>query len=249
MTKLSHYKAVILAGGKGTRLYPITHEIPKPLLPIKRKPIINYLIDLFYENGVTDIAILINNDFKEEFDWWKKRYYPKNKIKIVRENKPLGTFGGVYLLKKWLDNSLFFLSNSDELKKIDLKKMAVFHLKKNVLATISLKKIKNPLDYGIVLEEKGFIKKFLEKPSKNILKKEKRLESNKFQYISSGFYLFSPGIFNYFKRDGKTNFLMVEKDLFPRLARDGKLGGFKSVKKWVDTGTWEKYAQAIKNWK
>ena len=68
-------KAVILAGGKGTRLYPITYEIPKPLLPVKKKPIINYLIDLFFNQGIKDITVLINKDFRKEFDWWKKRYY------------------------------------------------------------------------------------------------------------------------------------------------------------------------------
>ena len=90
---------MILAGGKGTRLYPITREIPKPLLPVKRKPILNYLVELFYSFGIKDIAILINKDFREDFNWWKKRYYPKNKIKIVEEKKPLGTFGGLWLLK------------------------------------------------------------------------------------------------------------------------------------------------------
>ena len=93
-SKLSSYRAVILAGGKGTRLYPVTKEIPKPLLPIKRKPIINYLVDLFQGQGIKEITVLINKDFREEFDWWQKRYYSKNKIKLVQESKPLGTFGG-----------------------------------------------------------------------------------------------------------------------------------------------------------
>lgn len=69
---LSSYKAVILAGGKGTRLYPITKEIPKPLLPVKRKPIINYLVDLFLKAGINNISVLVSKDFKDEFDWWKK---------------------------------------------------------------------------------------------------------------------------------------------------------------------------------
>ncbi|MCD6270368.1 NTP transferase domain-containing protein [bacterium] len=67
--KIKSYKAVILAGGKGARLYPITYEIPKPLLPIKRKPIINHLIELFYQYNISDIAVLISKDFEEEFNW------------------------------------------------------------------------------------------------------------------------------------------------------------------------------------
>ena len=82
---MKNHKAVILAGGKGTRLYPITYEIPKPLLPVKRKPIINHLVDLFLEQGIRDIAVLVNKEFKDEFEWWEKRYYPKHKILIQEE--------------------------------------------------------------------------------------------------------------------------------------------------------------------
>ena len=137
---LSNLKAVILAGGKGSRLYPITKEIPKPLLPVKRRPILNYLIDLFHSFGIKEIAILINKDFREDFDWWEKRYYPKNKIKIVEEKKPLGTFGGLWLLRNWLKDP-FFLTNGDELKKIDLIKMASFHQKLKTPATVAMTKV------------------------------------------------------------------------------------------------------------
>ncbi len=141
MANLSKYKAVILAGGKGTRLYPITYEIPKPLLPIRKKPIINYLIELFSQQGIKDIAVLINKDFREEFDWWQRRYYGSTQalnIKIVEEKEPLGTFGGLWYLKNWLSESSFFLTNGDELKKIDLKKMAEFHNSLPVSGTIAL---------------------------------------------------------------------------------------------------------------
>jgi len=72
---MKNHKAIILAGGKATRLYPITYEIPKPLLPVKKKPIINYLVDLFCSQGIKDITVLINKDFREEFDWWQKRIH------------------------------------------------------------------------------------------------------------------------------------------------------------------------------
>lgn len=66
---LLNHKVIILAGGKGTRLYPVTKEIPKPLLPVKGKPIINYLVDLFNEVGIREITILISKDFREDFNW------------------------------------------------------------------------------------------------------------------------------------------------------------------------------------
>ena len=228
-------KAVILAGGKGTRLYPITYEIPKPLLPIKKKPIINYLVDIFLKTGVKKIAILISKDFEEDFIWWKKRYYPKKKIKFFKEKKPLGTLGGLYYLKKWISKNDFFFTNGDELKKINLRKMKDFHQKKEVLATIALVKVKNPQDYGVVICKNGIVQKFLEKP-KNPPSK----------YINSGLYIFSPKIFDY--HPGPV-FSMIETDLFPKLAKEKKLTGFKFNGKWTDCGNWQRYEKAIKTWR
>lgn len=242
---LSNCKAVILAGGKGTRLYPITREMPKPLLRVKRKPIINYLVDLFFSQGIKDVAVLISRDFKDDFQWWKKRYYPKKRIKLIEEKKPLGTFGGLFLLKDWLGQNLFFLTNGDELKKIDLKKMADFHLRKQALATVALAKVADFQHYGAVVCEQGIIKKFLEKPSSSkILQKNKNWESKNYSlnYISSGLYLLSPEIFNFHPG---LKFSMIETDLFPKLAEKGKLAGFKFKGKWIDCGTWERYEKAI----
>ena len=236
MQNLSKYKAVILAGGKGTRLYPITYEIPKPLLPVKRKPIINYLVDLFCQQGIKDIAVLVNSEFKDEFVWWQKRYYPKNnpRLTFFEEKEPLGTFGGLFYLKKWLGQSPFFLTNGDELKKINLKQMASFHKEKPVLGTLALVSVSNPSDYGVVLCERGLIKEFLEKP-----------ENPPSKYINSGLYLFNPGIFDYHQGP---KFCMVEKEIFPNLAKEKKLAGFKFEGSWSDCGTFERYSRAIKKW-
>jgi len=247
--KLSHFKAVILAGGRGTRLYPITKEIPKPLLPVKRKPILNYLIDLFYSFGIKNIAILINKEFREDFFWWKKRYYgstssPRRpKIKIVEEKKPLGTFGGLWLLKNWLKNSQFFLTNGDEIKEIDLRKMASFHQKLKTLATVALTKVPNPKDYGMAICENGLILKFLEKPSPSEVLRSKIWEGKSANYVNAGLYLFSPEIFNYHPG---AKFLMVEKDILPKLAKEKKLAGFKFKGKWLDCGNWQRYEEALK---
>jgi NDP-sugar pyrophosphorylase family protein len=232
---LSNYKAVILAGGEGTRLYPVTREIPKPLLLVRKKPIINYLVDLFYFFGIKDIAILINNDFRKDFDWWKKRYYSRNKIKIIEEKKPLGTFGGLWYLKNWISNNFFFFTNGDELKKIDLIEMKKFHQKMEAPATIALVKVPDPHRYGVVLCERGLVQEFLEKP--------KRPSS---KYINSGLYLLSPEIFNYHPG---LKFSMIEKELFPKLAREKKLAGLKFNGKWMDCGTWERYEAALKRWR
>jgi len=234
-SKLSGYKTVILAGGKGTRLYPITLETPKPLLFVNKKPIINHLVDLFYSQGVKDIAILIDKKFEEDFSWWKKRYYPKNNIIFVEEKEPLGTFGGLWFLKKWISRSLFFLVNADDLMDIKLDKMVDLHRKVKPVGTIALVKVKDPREYGAVICNSGIVKKFIEKPDNSSLK-----------YINSGWYLLSPEIFDYHPGP---KFLMIEKDIFPMLAKEKKLAGLKFNGKWMDTGTFERYEKAIKNWR
>lgn len=234
---LENYKAVILAGGKGTRLYPVTKETPKPLLRIGKKPIINYLVELFFSQGIKEIAVLISSEFQEDFEWWKKRYYPKKNpsIAFFEEKKPLGTFGGLWFLKDWIGNNNFFLTNGDELKKINLSKIADFCRKTNPVGAIALVKVDNPQDYGVVVcEAGGIVKDFLEKP-KNPPSK----------YINSGLYLFSPEIFDYHPGP---KFLMTEKDIFPKLAAEKKLAGFKFNGKWADCGTWERYSKAIEEW-
>lgn len=269
MRKKTIKKAIILAGGKGTRLHPVTYEIPKPLLPVKRKPIINYLVDLFLSQGIRDIAILINKDFRDDFKWWRKRYYSSvssgqalsagsrqvlsagspqaPSIIFSEEEEPLGTFGGIWHLKKWVGKNNFFLTNGDELKKIDLRKMADFHNKKQALGTIALVKVPNPQDYGVVICEKGIIKEFLEKPSLAQISKKCGADKNpSSNYINSGLYLFSP---NVLKNHPGPKFTMVETDVFPKLAREEKLAGFKFSGPWMDTGTFERYSGAIKNWK
>ncbi len=239
-------KAVILAGGKGTRLYPVTKEVSKPLLLVNGKPILSYLIDLFFSQGVKEIGILINKDFKDDFIWWKKRYYSKKKIKFFEEEKPLGTFGGLIFLKNWLKNKPFFLSNGDELKKIDLKRMAEFHHKMKPVATIALVKVPDPQNYGVVLSDKGKVVKFLEKPSPAQISKKFSVGKNpSSKYINSGLYLLEPEIFNYHPGP---KFLMIEKNIFPKLAKEGNLAGFKFQGKWADCGTWQRYEEAIKKW-
>ena len=234
MKELSKYKAVILAGGKGTRLYPVTKEIPKPLLPVKRKPILNYLVDLFYSHGVQEIAISISRDFRDDLDWWQRRHYPENNIKIIEEKEPLGTFGGLSYLRGWLGNTPFFFTNGDELKRIDLKKMKDFHKSQKVPATIALVGVPNPSEYGVAVCKNGLIEKFLEKP--------KNPPTN---YISSGLYLLTPEIFNYHPGP---KFSMIEKDLFPKLAEEKKLAGFQFEGGWMDCGTWERYEDALREW-
>jgi len=231
-------KALILAGGLGTRLRPVTYEIPKPLITVKKKPILNHLVQFFCANGVNDIAVLVSADHKEDYEWWKKRYKKElPKVKLHFEEKPMGTFGGVRLLKKYFKED-FILSNGDELKDFDLKEMVKFHKehKTKPVATIALTRVTNPSTYGVPVMAGAHITDFLEKP-----------ENPPTNYVSSGIYVLNPKIFSY--ADKEKEFLMIEKDIFPRLAADKKLLGYKAKNyRWFPCDNLERWEAAIEHW-
>lgn len=232
-------KAVILAGGLGTRLRPVTYEIPKPLLPVKKKPIINHLIDLFRRHGVDKIAVLASQGHKEDFLKWSETWtkdWPRGYVSIFFEDKPRGTFGGLELVRDWLGDEDFVLSNGDELKDFDLTELISFHRANKPVGTIALVKVNNPGEYGVPVLSGYRIKEFLEKP-----------ENPPSNFISSGLYVLSPAVFNY--ADFSKENLMIEKDIFPLLAAEGKLAGLKMENgRWYDCGNLERWEKAIKEW-
>lgn len=232
--ELKRYKAVILAAGLGTRLFPITREVSKSLLPIGRKPILNYLVDMFMRYGVREIGIPINHDFLDDFVWWKRRFYADSSIVFI-PSRPLGTFGNLAACREWIGDNSFFATNGDELKEVDLGAMARFHREQGRAGTIALAHVEDPRSYGVVVHEEGRVLEFLEKP-----------EHPPSSEISAGLYVFAPSIFDRFPRD--RDMPSLEEDLFPALVRESQLSAFPMGGRWVDCGTWERYAKAQKEW-
>ncbi len=232
-------KCVILAGGLGTRLRPVTLETPKPLITVKRKPILNHLLELFVRHGIDEPIVLISKSHEEDFSWWQKRYQDQlpDRLRFAVEPEPLGTFGGLKELQGELTDT-FILSNGDELKDFHLTNLIEAH-KNNPAkpaATIALVQVANPSDYGVPVMEGSTIQEFLEKP--------KDPPSN---YISSGLYVLEPEVFSY--ADWSKKSLMIEKDIFPKLAAAGKLAGYKVENgRWFDCGTFERWEKAIREW-
>jgi NDP-sugar pyrophosphorylase family protein len=236
-------KAIILAGGKGTRLYPVTLETPKPLLTVNKKPILNYLIEMFKLHGVEEVAVTIRPSDQEDFDWWQKRYQNDLgavKINLVPEEEPMGTLGfWAHHLHSWTGKEPFFLTNGDELKDVNLTELSAQHQKTNALATIAAVEVPNPSEYGVLVFSGDQVHSFLEKP-----------ENPPTNFISSGLYLIDSLVREYLADEiGKNQkFLMIEKDLFPKLAADRKLAAYKSKGKWFDCGNLERWEKAIKEW-
>lgn len=232
-------KAIILAGGQGTRLRPITHEVPKPLITVKKEPIINHLLRLFSRHGIHEVGILISKDHQLDFARWQKTWQgemPHEKISIFIEEKPSGTFGWLKNLKGWIGNESFILSNGDELKDFDLTQMIKFHNESKPVATIALVKVPNPQEYGVPLMKDHKVTDFLEKP-----------ENPPSNFINSGLYILEPEIFSFAAPDKE--FLMIEKDIFPKVAAAGKLHGYKFENgRWYDCGNLERWEKAINEW-
>jgi len=236
-------KAIILAGGKGTRLYPVTLEIPKPLITVNKKPIINYLIEMFERHGVAEVAIVIRPADKEDFSWWRERWGSRLgniNVQFFYEEEPMGTFGmWAHHLHEWTGSEPFFLTNGDELKEINLDELAKSHYKTRALATIAAVDVPNPSEYGVLIFEGDYIRDFLEKP-----------ENPPSNSISSGLYLIDPAVreclTSHFSQGQK--FLMIEKDLFPKLAAEHKLAAYKSGGRWFDCGNLQRWEKAINEW-
>ncbi len=228
-------KAFILAGGKGTRLRPITYEVPKPMIPVKGKPILQYHIEQLRKYGIKDIVISIGylgNKIREYFGDGKR--FGVN-ITYVEEQEPLGT-GGALGNAKHLFNDVFIMINGDNLIDLDLDEMYESHKKNNRPITIALTAVEDPYSYGVVLLKGSKIIDFVEKPKKGTA------PSN---LINAGVYIIEPEILERIPENKSS----IEKDVFPKLVKEGKVSGYVFAGQWFSTDSQERYEKAIKEWK
>jgi mannose-1-phosphate guanylyltransferase len=224
-------KGVILAGGKGTRMRPLTNLTPKPMLPLINKPFMEYFISRLKSFGVNEI-ILSTGYLPDFFD----AYFGNGskfgvKLVCVTESTPLGTCGAVKNVEKYLDNEAFMVFNGDVLTTINLKNMISFHKSKKADITISLAPVEDPTAYGLVpIDKDSRVKEFLEKPS---------MEEISTNLINAGTYIIEPHIMGHVPAGENYSF---ERGLFPKILKLGyKIFGFVSNDYWLDVGTPEKY--------
>ncbi|HAM37883.1 MAG TPA: nucleotidyltransferase [Elusimicrobia bacterium] len=225
-------KAMILIGGFGTRLRPLTCNTPKPLLPVINKPFLLYQIELIKKHGIKDI-ILCMAYLPLEF----KRYFGDGKkfgvnISYAIEKMPLGTGGAIKNAEKYVDCPVLIF-NGDVLTDLDLTDLIKYHKQKKSKATITLVEVDDPTSFGLVETNKnGNILQFLEKPSAN------QITCNT---INAGTYIFEPEIL---KEIPENTVYSVERGLFPNLLnKKYPFYGFVYSGYWIDIGTMEKYLQ------
>jgi len=208
--------------------------VPKHLVMINKKAVIEHTIELFKKHGVKDIIISINKD-----DSLTKKYFEGKELGVnitfLEEEFPLGTAGPLRLASKFL-TSTFFVSNGDELKNLDLQDMYFFHRENRGMVTIALTTTDDPSKYGVANLNGNHIMEFVEKP------KRQNAPSN---LISAGLYLMEPDAVNYVPE----GFAKLEEDVFPKLASEKNLIGYSFSGQWLSINSQEDYQAALKKWK
>ena len=217
-------KSVIMAGGLGTRLRPLTNVVPKHALPVFGKPMIEYVIESMVSGGFNDIILTTGHIYDKivEVVGDATQYGAKAVYSI--ESRPLGTAGSVKRVQAFLDDT-FVVGSGDVLADVDIKELYKFHKKKGAIATMALTEVENPTEYGIVgLDDDGKIVKFKEKPL------EYEVFSN---LINAGIYVLEPEALNYVPEETMFDF---SKNLFPVLLEKGVLYGKPIKGLWRDVG-------------
>lgn len=228
-------KAVILVGGKATRLNPLTLQMPKALIELQGKTIAEHVLDLFRKYGVTEIIFSVGYLKEQIINYFGDGEKFGLTISYIQEDEPLGTAGPLRLLKEPMSET-FVVCNGDELKEINLEQMLAAHRKSGGLATLALRSVEDPSMYGVARLDGNQILEFVEKP------KREEAPSN---LINAGFYLMEPAVLEMIPN----GFAMFEYDVFPKLAKAGKLFGFEFAGQWFDTGNFERLDLARREWK
>ncbi len=226
-------KAVIMAGGFGTRIQPLTSNIPKPMIPLANRPIMLHIVELLKKHGITDLVMLlyhqpdiIKNFFRDGADFGVK-------IEYVTPLQDMGTAGAVKCAEKYIDER-FMVISGDLLTDFNLKKIIDFHADNKALATITLTPVKDPLQFGVVITDRQKkITQFLEKPGWGEVISDT---------INTGIYVFEPEIFQFIPEGENFDF---SQNLFPfLLEKKYPLFGYPVKGYWRDIGNTDSYREA-----
>ena len=211
-------KAIVLCGGKGTRLRPYTYNIPKPMLPLGKKPLLEYVLNSLRSAGITEVFLTVgylHEQIKEHFGDGAR---VGMKLHYSVESSELGTAGSIIPLMGKMDDT-FVVMMGDHLSNLEIAKVVEFHKKHGAIATVALNKKGVPLEYGVADLEGDRIVRFREKP----------IVEN---YVNTGVYVFEPEIFEHIKP--REDFAA---DVFPRLLEKKlKDCGYVFTDYWLDIG-------------
>jgi mannose-1-phosphate guanylyltransferase / phosphomannomutase len=226
-------KAVVMAGGEGTRLRPLTSNQPKPMVPIVGKPCIEHILELLRRHGFEDVIVTVAFLPQAIRSYFGDGGSLGMHVDYSVEESPLGTAGSVRLASGHLDDT-FLVISGDALCDFDLRKVVEFHRERGSAATIALKSVENPLEFGIVVTDSdGRVERFLEKPSWSQVFSDT---------INTGVYVLEPEVLKHVPTERPYDF---SKELFPLLLEMGRpVYGFPLEGYWQDIGNLTQYRQA-----
>ena len=223
-------KAIILSGGWGTRLRPLTCTIPKTLIPICNKPVIERQILLLKAAGVNEIVLAVSVMADVIKDYFKNGEKLGIKISYTDETFPAGTAGAIKLAESFLKDENFFMLNGDVILNFDFSMMLQFHNKTKAFGTIASKIVEDPSRYGVIIA------------NQNTNKIEKFLEKEEYKPppgspvpmpINSGVYLLEPEVFSYIPSNKKVS---IEREVFPKIAEEHEVYHYPIEGIWKDIG-------------
>ncbi|MGE5553627.1 MAG: sugar phosphate nucleotidyltransferase [Betaproteobacteria bacterium] len=227
-------KGIILVGGRGTRLRPLTFFRPKPLVPVVNRPFLEYQLDLLRRHGVDEVILCVNYQAKKLMRHFADGGRFGLVIRYAAEEYPLGTAGALKNASGLLDSGPVVVLNGDILTDLDLGEVVRIHRDSGTWVTISLVEVDDPTRYGlVVLDRKGRVQRFLEKPSWDEVTS---------RTVNAGIYVLEPGVFDYIPPGREVS---LERETYPQLLQHGiPVGGYVASSYWLDIGTPDKYLQA-----
>ncbi|EDX87207.1 Nucleotidyl transferase family [Synechococcus sp. PCC 7335] len=227
-------RAVLMAGGSGTRLRPLTCDLPKPMVPVLNRPIAEHIVNLLKRYDITEIIAtlfylpdVMRDYFQDGKDFGVQMTY------AVEEDQPLGTAGCVKNVSELLDET-FLVISGDSITDFDLRKAIEFHKSRGSKATLVLTRVPNPIEFGVVItDEDDKIVRFLEKPSTSEIFSDT---------VNTGTYILEPEVLDYLPSECEQDF---SKDLFPLLLEKGEpMYGYVADGYWCDVGHLDAYREA-----
>lgn len=227
-------RAVLMAGGSGTRLRPLTSDLPKPMVPILNRPIAEHIINLLKRHQITEVVAtlhylpdVLRDYFQDGSNFGVQMTY------AVEEDQPLGTAGCVKNIAELLDET-FLVISGDSITDFDLSAAIEFHKQKKSKATLILTRVPNPIEFGVVIsDEEGRIRRFLEKPSTSEIFSDT---------VNTGTYILEPEVLEYLPANTESDF---SKELFPLLlSKNEPMYGYIAQGYWCDVGHLDAYREA-----
>lgn len=228
-------KVVIMAGGKGTRIAQVNATVPKPMIPIEGKPILEYQIETLKKQGYTDIILIVGHMGNVIQKYFGDGSAFGVQISYIVEEQPLGTAGALYFLKDEIQND-FLLLNGDIIFDVDIQKFLEYHCNQRTAATILTHPNSHPYDSGIIIaDDKNRVTNWLHKEDERLWYKNR---------VNAGLHMFSPRIFESFHEAKKCD---LDRDVLKPLIKEGELSVYDSPEYIKDMGTPDRYYAVIED--